>query len=93
MRIAVVDGERGIEVPGELLVELVPPGDRVHVGRVALRRDRTVIVLSARIARRRPGMTVANADVVAGAEQVLGSREPEAIALALVLELLKEKKE
>jgi hypothetical protein len=34
VRVAMVEGQRVIDVLNQLLVQLVLPGDRIHVGRV-----------------------------------------------------------
>src|ERR1700716_1695954 len=48
VRIAVIDGQGRVEIPGQLLVELVPPGNRVHIGRIA-RSKRVEVMFSARV--------------------------------------------
>src|SRR6202022_1087674 len=63
VRIAVIDGQRRVDVPGQLLIDLVLVGQRKHVG-VVVRVGRIVIMLTARIARRRPGMRPAGAHTV-----------------------------
>src|SRR5450759_538531 len=84
VRVAMVDRQGGIKVPGELLVQLVLPGERVHVGGVS-RRQRIVVVLAARIARRLKGVRPAGAHDVLRTD-LLRHREPRAVSLPLVLE-------
>src|ERR1700731_4485379 len=55
MGVAVVDGVGRVEIPVQVLVEVMLPGNGIHI-RLVLRIVRVVIVLPARIARRRPGM-------------------------------------
>src|SRR5882724_163671 len=86
VRIAVIDGQRGVEIPGQLLVELVPHRNRVQVSRIA-RSNRVEVMFSTRVTRSSPRVPVADADVIPGAEQVLGRCEPPAGTLPLVLEL------
>src|SRR5689334_25408959 len=50
--IAVVHGLCHVEVPGQLLVELVPVLRGVHVGLVVAKLERVEVVLSTRIALR-----------------------------------------
>src|SRR6202161_2703761 len=78
-----IDGQGGIEIPGQLLVQLVLPGNRVHVGRVG-GRERIVIMLAARIPRRLPGMRPTHAYFILQPE-FLAQSHPRAVALALVL--------
>ena len=64
MRVAVVCSVGNIKVPGELLVELVPPCDRGHVPLVVADPIRVVVVLPARITHRRTGMRPTDGDPV-----------------------------
>src|SRR6266702_1740912 len=47
MRIAVIDGQCCVEIPAQLLVEFVPPRNRVHVSRIA-GAERVEVMFSAR---------------------------------------------
>src|SRR5712664_701949 len=75
--VALVDRVRRIEIPIEVLVEVVLPRDRVHV-RPVIAIQRIVVVLPARIAGGRSRMRVTNAEVILRRE-VLGEGKPQAV--------------
>src|SRR5215813_13911109 len=56
VRIDVIDRHGVIEVPRQLLIELVPVGGRVHVRRVMADSVRVEVVLTTRVASRCTGM-------------------------------------
>src|ERR1700721_4511409 len=85
MRIAVVLGLRSIEVRVKMLVETMLPGDGVQV-RSVIRHRRIVVVLAGRVARRRAGVRISEADIV-GSSDILRQKEPPAVSRPLVLEL------
>src|SRR5260370_33471805 len=64
VRVAIVGGIDHVEVVGELLVELVPPGERVHVRLVPAEKVRVEVVLSSRITGRRTGLRPTDGDPV-----------------------------
>src|SRR5882757_4820505 len=61
--VAMVDGVGRIDVPIEVLVEVVLPRGREHI-RVVVAAQRIVVVLPARVARSLSGMRPTNADVI-----------------------------
>src|SRR6202030_1391637 len=83
--IAMVDSKRAVDIPVQLLVQVVLPGDGVHVGRV-ISVGRIEIVLATRISRRPSRMRPANAHRIP-ASNLLGRGEPRAVALPFLLEL------
>src|SRR4029077_4235900 len=84
--VAVVHRLGSIEVPGQLLVELVPVGNRVHV-RLVVAVVRVVVVLAARVAHGRAGMRPTCRKTVRTAIELILERHPLSVALPLVLEL------
>src|SRR5882757_8641653 len=76
MRVPLVDRVRRIEIHVNVLVEAVLPRDRIHVSRIVA-TQRIVVVLPARIARSRPGMSPADAEIVLGGK-ILRERHPDA---------------
>src|SRR5258708_36547732 len=84
VRIAVIDGQRRVKVPGQLLVDLVFISQSKHVG-VVIRVGRIVIVLPTRIARRLSRMRPTGAHTVLLVER-LRQGEPGTEPLTLVLE-------
>src|SRR5579872_676522 len=70
VRVAVVRRVGHVEVPGQLLVELVPPLHGVHVGLVIAYAAGVEVVLSARIARRGASMRPARCDSVRTAREL-----------------------
>src|SRR5579883_916922 len=86
VRVADVDGLGPVDVPAQLLVELVPVLRRVHVG-VIIGRVWIVVVLTARIAHAPSGVRPTDRDDIPPIEQRLLRRKPHAVALPLVLEL------
>src|ERR1700736_2715026 len=85
MGIAVVDGVRRVDIPVQVLVEAMLPGNGIHV-RLILGTVRIVVMLPARISRRCSGMRPADAEVILR-RQVIRRRKPRAHSRSLVLEL------
>src|SRR5215469_6485167 len=87
VRIDVVDRLGGVDVEGQLLVELVPVRYRVHVRRVVAFPVRVEVVLAARVAHARAGMRPPCGYFVGTALELILDRRPLSVALPLVLEL------
>src|SRR5258708_29023584 len=84
VRIAVIDGQRRVKVPGQLLVDLVFISQRKHVG-VVIRVGRIVIVLADWIGRRLSLMRRTSAHLSLLVQR-LRQGQPGAEPLTLVLE-------
>jgi len=84
VRVAVIDGQRRVEVPGQLLIDLVFISQRKHIG-VIIRDGRVVIVLTTRIARRLSRMRPTGAHLTPLVQR-LRQGQPGAEPLTLVLE-------
>src|SRR6516165_664419 len=84
VRVDVIDRQGVVNVPGQLLVELVPVGGRVHVRRVLADSVRVEVVLATRVANRRTGMRPTGRNAVRAARELVLEGRPLPVALPLV---------
>src|SRR6516225_4590852 len=87
VRVDVIDRHGVIEVPRQLLIELVPEGGRVHVRRVVADTVRVEVVLTTRVADRCTGVRPTERNTVRAARELVLDGRPLPVTLPLVLEL------